>query len=116
MIRVNKNYNILKDLYNFNYLTDIWKYSDLKIENNYFKEIGEFGKNKIISQYQLLKKREEKEKSVSYYEEFLLSQMKEYFYIEDISQEYSKISLKYWMRAYLILKKDVENNLNIKKQ
>lgn len=116
MIRVNKNYNILKDLYNFNYLTDIWKYSDLKIENNYFKEIGEFGKNKIISQYQFLKKKEEKEKSVSYYEEFLLSQMKEYFYIEDISQEYSKISLKYWMRAYLILKKDVENNLNIIKQ
>ena len=62
------------------------------------------------------KKKEEKEKSVSYYEEFLLSQMKEYFYIEDISQEYSKISLKYWMRAYLILKKDVENNLNIIKQ
>ena len=37
-------------------------------------------------------------------------------FFRQIFSEYSKISLKYWMRAYLILKKDVENNLNIIKQ
>ena len=112
MIRVNKNYNILKDLYNFNYLTDIWKYSDLKIENNYFKEIGEYGKKKIISQYLFLRKKEEKGKSVNYYEEFLLSQIKEYFYIESINQKYLDISLGYWIIAYLILRIEVKKNQN----
>lgn len=116
MIRVNKDYNILKDLYNFNYLTDIWKYSDLKIKNNYFKEIGEFGKNKIISQYEFLMKKEEKEKSVSCYEEFLYSQIKEYFYIEDTNQEYLKIPLKYWIRAHLFLIYDIKKSSNIIKQ
>ena len=44
ILAVGKDYSILEDLYNFDYLTDIWKYSDLKIENNYFKEIGVYGK------------------------------------------------------------------------
>ena len=106
----------MQDLYNFDYLTDIWKYSNLKIKNNYFIEIGEFGQNKIISQYFFLKKKEEKAKSSSYYEEFLYSQIKEYFYIEDTSQEYLKIPLKYWIKAHLLLIYDVQNSSNIIKK
>ena len=116
VLTIYKDYNILQDLYNFDYLTDIWKYSNLKIKNNYFIEIGEFGQNKIISQYFFLKKKEEKAKSSSYYEEFLYSQIKEYFYIEDTSQEYLKISLKYWIKAHLLLIYDVQNSSNIIKK
>ena len=116
VLTIYKDYNILQDLYNFDYLTDIWKYSNLKIKNNYFIEIGEFGQNKIISQYLFLKKKEEKAKSSSYYEEFLYSQIKEYFYIEDTSQEYLKIPLKYWIKAHLLLIYDVQNSTNIIKK
>lgn len=116
VLTIYKDYNILQDLYNFDYLTDIWKYSNLKIKNNYFIEIGEFGQNKIISQYFFLKKKEEKAKSSSYYEEFLYSQIKEYFYIEDTSQEYLKIPLKYWIKAHLLLIYDVQNSSNIIKK
>jgi len=80
------------------------------------EEIGEFGQNKIISQYLFLKKKEEKAKSSSYYEEFLYSQIKEYFYIEDTSQEYLKIPLKYWIKAHLLLIYDVQNSTNIIKK
>ena len=115
VLTIYKDYNILQDLYNFDYLTDIWKYSNLKIKNNYFIEIGEFGQNKIISHF-FLKKKEEKAKSSSYYEEFLYSQIKEYFYIEDTSQEYLKIPLKYWIKAHLLLIYDVQNSSNIIKK
>lgn len=110
---LDKDYAILEDLYNFDYLTDIWKYSDFKIENNYFKEIGEFGQNKIISQYLFLKKKEEKARSSKYYNQFLFSQIKEYLYTDDFNEEYLKIPLKYWIVAHLIFRSDIENSPNI---
>ena len=116
MVRVNKDYNILKDLYNFNYLTDIWKYSNLKMKNNYFIEIGKFGENKFISQYLFLKKKEEKEKNSFSYVVFLFSQIKEYFYVENIIQEYLGISLGNWIVSFLILRFDIEKNKNKIKQ
>lgn len=43
ILKIYEDYRILEDLYNFDYLTDIWKYSNLKIKNDYFMETGEFG-------------------------------------------------------------------------
>lgn len=115
-IAVYKDYSILQDSYNFDCLTDIWKYNDLKIKNNYFIETGKFGQNKIISQYLFLNKKEEKVRRAMCYETFLSSQIKEYFYTENFSQEYLKIPLKYWAIAYLIFRSDIENRSNVIKK
>jgi hypothetical protein len=101
---IKNTFNFYQDLYNFNYLKSIWKYGDLEIKNNYFQEMGEFGKNKTISQIPYLEKKEAKIKELSLsIEVFLCSQIKEYFYSSDLEQKYSDIPIKYWIKVYLLL-------------
>ena len=99
---IKNTFSFYQDLYNFNYLKSIWKYGDLEIKNNYFEEIGEFGKNKTISQIPYLEKKEAKIKEFPI-EIMLCSQIKEYFYSNDLGQKYLNIPIKYWIKVYILL-------------
>ena len=109
---IEKVFKIYQDLYRFGYLTDIWKFGDLKILDDYFEEEGEIGKNKIISQILYFEKKETKVHAVNLIESFLISQIKEYFHSSNLEDVYKKIPLKNWLKVYLILYYLVIENKN----
>lgn len=112
---------IASELRAINNIIETWMFSDLTInylysERKFFiREIGEFGKNKLITQipfldlkaakdgFQYLIPTDNLDLILDMTKTGLYNKITEYFYTNDFDQEYLKIPLKDWIAAYWCL-------------
>lgn len=111
-------------------MNDIWRFSDFKMQNNDSKivlqEVGDFGKSLRVSQTNFLDILYTKYKRLGFeykfnsdnfeydlvYFEIMKNLIEEYFYTNDLNQEYDGVSLNDWMRAYIKIVELGNSNLN----
>lgn len=103
-----------------NVIVDSWKYSRLSIKKDkivYFKESGDFSKEKLYSQATFLELKTVRDfkgaflasackSNEVFYEQkkqYIHKQIEEYFYTNDFEQEYLGVSLKDWIKGYEVL-------------
>ncbi|WFR75747.2 hypothetical protein P9166_12610 [Lactococcus lactis] len=118
---IGNHLTVASELRAINSMIETWMFSDLDINysnNNQkyiIKEVGEFGKNKLMSQIPFLDLKAAKTNFhnfiptddlnliLKFEKESLYNKITEYFYTNDYTQEYKNIPLNEWVTAYWCL-------------